>query len=243
MGRITSVTSGKGGVGKSTIALHLGVALAQKGNKVLVVELDNGLQSLDILAGCYQDTVFHLGDVIKKNCKPDEAIYECGFQKNLFILPGSSTPTDITNNELSTLCLEISEYFNIILLDTPAGIGNGFEVATHISDDSIVVLTPDPVSVRDAALVSDLLLKAGVSKQRLLINKVNTREKQKYYYKDFDQIIDIVKVQLLGVIPEEFAVMEASAKGEDIPIQASAKQILIKIADRYLGNYQPLTIS
>lgn len=242
MGRITCITSGKGGVGKSTVSLQLGVALAAKGEKVLVIELDNGLQSLDIMAGCNDKAVYHLGDVLNKNCLPSQAIYECSYQKSLYILPSSNSPVDITIEELSALCVQIAKFFTVILLDTPAGIGNSFEVASRVSDDSIIIVTADPISVRDACTVSNLLDRAGVNRQRLLINKVNTKSMSQNYYTDLDEIIDTVKAQLIGVIPDSFEIIKAISSGQALPEKSMPKEIFRRMADRYLGRYQPLVV-
>lgn len=242
MGKITSIVSGKGGVGKSTVAFQLGAALAGTGQKVLVMELDNGLQSLDIMAGCSQESVFHLGDVLSHNCKPNEAILKCGFQKNLYVLPGSSVPMSGIKEELANLCKEIATFFSVVILDTPAGLGEQFDAAAAVSDDAIIVCTPDMISVRDAALVSQLLMDQKVEKQRLLINKVDKAKKSKLFYRDFDEIIDTVKVQLIGMVPEDYDLALTSSMGTALPDGNISKKVFEAVAKRYQGGYRPLLI-
>ena len=151
MGIATVITSGKGGVGKSTLAVGLGRALAKRGRRVLLVDCDAGLRSLDRMTGTEENLVFDMADVVFARCAPAEAIYPCGEAEGLFLLPAplSGRGYDPSGGD-EAAGAPASRYFDHVLLDSPAGVGGGFRSAACGADRAIVVCSPDPVCVRSA---------------------------------------------------------------------------------------------
>ena len=172
MGIATVITSGKGGVGKSTVAVGLGRALAQRGRRVLLVDCDAGLRSLDRMTGAEENLVFDMADVVFARCSPAEAIYPCGEAQGLFLLPAPSLGEDLIRpGVMKKLVPLLTQYYDHVLLDSPAGVGSGFRSAAAGADRAIVVCNPDPVCVRSAASVRELLGKLSVQETRLVINR------------------------------------------------------------------------
>ena len=152
MGQVIAVTSGKGGVGKSSFCVCTAYALAARGNSVLVVELDSGLRSLDIMMGLTAKTVYDVGDVVMCRCEPARAVVQSDMVPNVCLLPASARP-DITvyAHTLARLLGRLDGTFDVVLVDTPAGLGESFKAAVSVCDLTVVIATPDAVSVRDAA--------------------------------------------------------------------------------------------
>lgn len=244
MSYVTMVTSGKGGVGKSGCCVMLGAALSRLGKKVLLIELDSGLRSLDIMMGLDDRVIYDICDVLEGNCEPIKAIYKYDFAPSMYLMPATSRiASDISADDISRLCKGLAGYFDYVLLDTPAGIGSSFEAAAKASDCAVIVVTPDPISVRDAHIVSNLLFQDSVKEMRLIINKVRTDTVKSGIVEDFDQIIDDVGVQLLGVVPENADFLKAMATGRKMDEKNEVYLIYERIAKRLCGEYVPLIIS
>ena len=198
------VASGKGGVGKSTVCAMLGKSLAKSGKKVLVVELDFGLRCLDIILGVSNRAVFDLSDVISGRCAPKDAVVRCDACENLYVTVAPNDPSfDFDNQQFSDFLKKLYGVFDYVFIDTPAGMGRPMEVAAALCDSALIVATPDLVCVRDGSKAADRLKALGVSDIRLIINRVNVSEPTKNSIYDFDSIIDIVSVQLIGVVPDD----------------------------------------
>lgn len=240
MGTVLVVTSGKGGAGKSTVSAGLGCALARLGKKVLLVDADAGLRSLDLMLGVAGTTVYDSSDVFSGHCNAMRAIYPSPVRPGVFVL---SAPVDLdgraTPEQMRSLCQELAEHFDHVIVDCPAGIGLGFRIATHAADRALVVTTPDMVCARDAQIVSRLLEDAGTP-AHLIINRLRSNPIQKGRMPDVDEIIDVSGLQLLGILPEDEAVAVANANGEPLPSDSNATVCFENIAQRYLGNVVPL---
>ena len=240
MGRITVITSGKGGVGKSTVSAGLGAALAREGQRVLLVDGDAGLRSLDLLTGISDRTVFHLGDVFEGRCEPIKAIYESPFSPSLFVIPASVSLDQLcTPQDMLRLCRGFSRYFDQVLIDCPAGIGPGFQAAIAGAGQALILSTPDGVCARDAAIIGALLRKQNID-ARLIINRLRPELIRKRDVPDVDEIIDTAGVQLIGLIPEDEALTVCCANGQPIPEDALSLRCLRNIALRLLGQDVPL---
>lgn len=243
MGIATVITSGKGGVGKSTLAVGLGRALAQRGRRVLLVDCDAGLRSLDRMTGTEENLVFDMADVVFARCAPAEAIYSCGGAEGLFLLPAPSLGEDmIRPGVMKKLVPLLKRYFDHVLLDSPAGVGSGFRSAASGADRALVVCNPDPVCVRSAGVARELLNKLSVPEMRLVINRFN-RElfRETDAYSDLDGVIDGAGIRLIGVVPEDFALAASFLRGKSAREDFPGMKALCRIAGRLEGETIPIS--
>lgn len=243
MGISAVITSGKGGVGKSTVTVGLGRALAQRGRRVLLIDCDAGLRSLDRMTGTEENLVFDISDVVFGRCAPAEAIYPCGESEGLFLLPAPSSGEDLIRpGVMKKLVPLLKEYFDYVLLDSPAGVGIGFRAAACAADRAVIVCSPDPVCVRGASAVSALLGKLEVQDQRLVIDRFNGEFfSATGAYGDLDGVIDGAGVRLLGVVPEDFSMAAAFLKGRPAKGGSPGMMALSRIAGRLEGEDIPLS--
>lgn len=232
--------SGKGGTGKSTTSVFVGGALAKLGRRVLLVELDCGLRSVDIIAGISGDTVYDIRDVLTGVCEPEKAMVESPFNKGLYIISAPYAGGEITAEGIEALCTRLAPGFDYILLDTAAGFGEPYAAAVAAAQMMVLVLTPDPVALRDGRLMADDLAARGVQ-MRLVLNRVNRehilRDK---VLADLDEAIDLVGVQLLGVVPDSGAILKAGALGDPLPKNSTEQAVYNAIAGRLDGQRVPL---
>lgn len=241
MGQITVVTSGKGGVGKSTLSVGIGSALARQNQRVLLVDGDAGLRSLDLLTGIGDRTVFHLGDVFEGRCEPIKAIYESVFCPSLFVIPASVSLEQLcTPQDMLRLCRGFSRYFDQVLIDCPAGIGPGFQAAIAGAERALVISTPDGVCARDAAIVGQLLRQNRIPPY-LIINRLRPSLICGGRGPDVDEIIDTAGIRLLGLVPEDDDLSVCCSNGQSLPIDCTAIGCFDRIAARLLGEDVPLT--
>ena len=242
MAQTILVTSGKGGVGKSSSCVFLGYSLASQGKRVLIVELDAGLRGLDIMLGVENKTVYDMGDILLGRCDPYDAVVSSDYQQGLSLLPA---PTDhweeLQQGDILWLIKAIADYYDYILMDSPAGFGKGFRIGAAAAELALLVVTPDPVCVRDGYLASVALEQRGVKRQRLLINRVR-QQYVKSELPDLDTVIDQTGVQLIGVVPEDIWVMKAASRGVPLPSGSKALPAYQNIAKRLLGQYCPLAV-
>lgn len=240
MGVATVITSGKGGVGKSTVSVGLGRALAARGRRVLLIDCDAGLRSLDRMTGCEENLVFDLSDVVFGRCAPAESIYPCGGSEGLFLLPApSSGENTVRPGVMKKLVPLLTRYYDHVLLDSPAGVGTGFRSAAIAADRALIVCSPDPVCVRGARSVSGLL--GHIGDKRLVINRFN---KEFFHttgaYSDLDGVIDAAGVRLFGLVPEDFATAAAFLRGRKAKAEAKGMKALSRIAARLEGEDVPV---
>lgn len=243
MGIATVITSGKGGVGKSTVTVGLGRALAARGRRVLLVDCDAGLRSLDRMTGVEENLVFDMADVVFARCAPAEAIYPCGETEGLYLLPAPSLGEDmIRPGVMKKLVPLLKRYFDHVLLDSPAGVGSGFRSAASGADRALVVCNPDPVCVRSAGVARELLGKLGVPEMRLVINRFN-RElfRETDAYSDLDGVIDGAGIRLMGVVPEDFALAASFLQGKSAREDSPGMKALCRVAGRLEGETIPLS--
>ena len=235
------VCSGKGGTGKSTVSVLLGACLARLGRKTLLVELDSGLRSVDIIAGVYGRTVYDIEDVLCGRCEGAKAVVPSP------LYPVISAPYEggaVEAAPLGRLLTAMRPYFDFILLDTAAGMGAPFTAASTVADKALLVLTPDPVALRDGKIVADRLLAGGrpQSAVRLVMNRVRRESFGKNAaVTDLDECIDTVGVQLLAVIPESRVLQLAGANGTVPPAADPAVVAGQAMAKRLCGQRVPLT--
>ena len=233
------VCSGKGGTGKSTVSVLLGACLARLGRKTLLVELDSGLRSVDIIAGVYGRTVYDIEDVLCGRCEGAKAVVPSPLYPGLAVISAPYEGGAVEAAPLGRLLTAMRPYFDFILLDTAAGMGAPFTAAS-----TVAVLTPDPVALRDGKIVADRLLAGGrpQSAVRLVMNRVRRESFGKNAaVADLDECIDTVGVQLLAVIPESRVLQLAGANGTVPPAADPAVVAGQAMAKRLCGQRVPLT--
>lgn len=243
MSKVIAVTSGKGGTGKSSICASLGFALAKKGHRTLIVELDIGLRCLDIMCGMKGSIPYDLGNILNGTCDIYKATTVVKSANNLNIICAPSDPyATISAEQIKEITDEIRKYYEYIIIDTSAGINKSvFDIVSQ-SDMILIVTTPDPICVRDAQMMSDEFYKRGNQKQRLIINKVSKNMFKHKLIENLDEIIDTVGVQLIGVIPEDMELGVATARGVPLPGQSLTGLAFTAISNRLRGEDVPLAV-
>ncbi|MGI6588355.1 MAG: septum site-determining protein MinD [Peptococcia bacterium] len=245
MGEVIVVTSGKGGVGKTTTAANMGTGLASIGKKVVMVDTDIGLRNLDVVMGLENRIVYDLVDVTHGNCRLKQALIKDKRFEGLCLLPAAQTKdkTAVTPEQMKELCLNLKEEFDYVIIDCPAGIEGGFKNATAGAEKAIVVTTPEISAVRDADRIIGLLEAAELRNPTLIVNRLRPDMVKKGDMMDIDDIIDILAIEILGVVPEDEAIVISTNKGEPVVLDmnSSAGQAYRNIARRLAGEEIPLT--
>ena len=253
MAKIVVITSGKGGVGKTTTSASFAAGLALRGHKTVVIDFDVGLRNLDFLMGSKHRTVYHFVHVLSGNPRLQQALVKDKQLDNLYILPASQTRDKdaLTDEGVAEVIEELSKQFDYIICDSPAGIERGAQLAMYHADEAIIVTNPEISSVRDSDRIIGVLQSrtkkveegTGTVREHLVINRYNPERAAAKEMMDIDTISnDILKVPLLGVVPESNSVLEASNHGEPvIHYQDSiAGQCYDDIVARFLGEQRPL---
>ncbi|HHV50665.1 MAG TPA: septum site-determining protein MinD [Clostridiales bacterium] len=240
MGIITVITSGKGGAGKSTVAAGLGCALAHLGRKVVLLDGDAGLRSLDIMLGISERAVYDMSDIFEGNCEPIRAVYQSPVNERVSVVPAPVSLEKMCSPvDMARLCRGFAKYYDHVIVDCPAGIGQGFECAIAGANRALVVTTPDMISARDAQIVGRILDRRNIP-ARLVINRLRPMPIITGKMPDVDEIIDIASLQLIGIIPEDEEVAIANANGRPLPVRSNAAICFSNIARRFLGEQVPL---
>ena len=240
MTRSILIASGKGGVGKSTAAYHLGKLLAAKGQRVLLVDCDAGLSSLDILLGVTEDAAFNWYDAYAERCEIAEAVVHVENGPDLLPAPASVLPEeapDAVKNAVEALADE----YDVVIIDAPAGLSAGLERAARAAKKAVVVATADEISVKGAAALAGRVKELGIEQCRLLINRYDVKAAQKGKLLTVDDIIDKTAVRLLGIVPEDPEITYATVTGKQRARSKSARAFA-RIAERIDGNNVPLKL-
>jgi septum site-determining protein MinD len=226
------ITSGKGGTGKSTVSHLLGRALARRSKNVLLVELDSGLRGLDLMLGVSDRVVYDLSDVLEGRCRPAKAVTPIDTKVgNLHLIAAPIDRFFVPDEKNLRLLLKgLSGCYDFLILDTAAGLGQGFDIAARVADEALIVATPDPVSVRDAAKTAQSL----PCPARLVVNKFTVRSLTKEL-PDLDAVIDCAGVRLISVIPNDDAVAASTALGVEPPAHSPVCGEMDDLAGRLLG--------
>ena len=241
LGDIAVITSGKGGTGKSTITSGCGAALAKRGKKVLLIDTDAGLRCLDLILGVSDITVNDLGDVLGGNCAPASAIYSIPSCPGLFLMAAPGAPNFYGEaNDMKRLCRGLARYYDYILIDSPAGVDIGFKFAVSAAHAALVVVTPDPLSIRDSERVGRLLSREGITRKRLVINKYKNKVLKYGGISDLDSVIDSTKIRLIAIIPEDEKILKCHATGSIIEGKSPGAVCLNNLSLRIEGIEVPL---
>ncbi len=246
MSRIIVITSGKGGVGKSSTTINLGYALASKKNKVCLIDADFGLKNLDVMLGLENRVIYDLKDVIDNKCTLKQILVKDKRFESLYLLPACKS-LSFENIDIEYMCQMIKQLkndFDYILIDSPAGIEKGFQYASSLSYEAIIVITLDVASLRDADRVIGLLMKQGMSELHMLVNKYNDDDVAKHRCLSLKDAYDILSIPLLGLVYDDHYMIEAINKGMPIYLNNTAtSQCFDRIAKRLEGQQVPFQMS
>jgi len=243
-GRVITLTSGKGGVGKTTATANLGVALAQRGRTVAVVDGDIGLRNLDVVMGLENRVVYNLVHVIRGAVDADRALIRDKRVPGLMLLAADqhSDKDDVTPDEMQAMCDELRAHVDYVLVDSPAGIEQGFRNALAPADEVIIVTTPEVSAVRDADRVIGLVEAAGKPTPRLLLNRIKPDLVARGDMMATEDVLDVLRIAILGIVPEDSAVVAATNRGEPVALLALTRSghAFRNIAARLEGEDVPL---
>lgn len=238
-GRIIVISSGKGGVGKTTATASIGAALALAGKKVVVVDMDIGLRNLDVVMGLENRIVFNIVDVIRNKCKLQQATIKSRRIDNLYLIPASQSDNKdaITPQDMVRVSKKLRAEFDFILMDCPAGIERGFENAIAAADEAVVVCTPEISAVRDADRVIGLLYSKEIS-SRLLINRIVPIMVERGDMLSHQDVVDVLSIDLVGLVQADEEVVVSTNTGIPLVMQEHSKagQAFTRIAMRLNGH-------
>ena len=241
--RTIVITSGKGGVGKTTTAANLAVELAKIGMKVVAVDADIGLRNLDVVMGLENRIVYTLVDVIEGACRLNQALVRDKRIENLYLLPAAQTRTKdaVTWEQMCEICSMLSGEFYFVLIDSPAGIESGFKNAAAPAQEALVVTTPEISSVRDADRIIGLLESMEKESISLVINRLSPKMIKRGDMLDISDVVEILSVNLIGIVPEDETVIISTNKGEPLTLESTspAARGFSNLARRLLGEKIP----
>ena len=238
MNNVFAITSGKGGVGKSTVASCLAAATEKLNKKVVLIDLDEGLRCLDIMLGISENILFDISDVLKGE-DVFNALYKIPEKENLYLLPAPSKRDMINEDDFGALVRKLADEFDAVFVDFPAGIDMRLYKQLPDSTQFITVTGPDPVSIRDAGFIADSLCNIGKMHNRLIINRFSYSYIKSGIYSGIDDIIDSSCVRLIGIIPNDVNLPLAQAKGR-LCKKGKAVKAIDRIIKRLYGEDIPL---
>jgi len=245
-GQVVTITSGKGGVGKTTTTANLGVALARRGQRVACIDADIGLRNLDVVLGLENRIVYDLVDVIEGRARLRQALIKDKRLPELQLLPAAQKrdKTAVTEKQMIKLGDELRKEFDYILIDSPAGIESGFKYSIAPSDLVIVVVTPEVSSVRDADRVIGLVEAQEKPPPKLIINRMRPSMVKRGEMLATSDVLEILSIDLLGIVPEDEAIITSTNKGHPVALEdhSLAGSAFIRIAQRMLGEDVPFLV-
>ena len=246
MGEVIVVTSGKGGVGKTTTTANLGSALALRGKKVVLIDTDIGLRNLDVVMGLENRIVYDIVDVVEEKCKLKQALIKDNRFKDLFLLPAAQTrdKSAVNEEQMKELTEKLKEEFDYIIIDCPAGIEQGFKNAIAGANRAIVVTTAEISAIRDADRIVGLLEASEIKNPELVVNRLRPAMVRKGEMMDVEDIVDLLSIDLIGVVPDDEYIITQTNKGEPVVSnhKAPSGKAYIEIARRILGENIEVTI-
>lgn len=252
MAKVIVVTSGKGGVGKTTTSASFATGLAMKGNKTVVIDFDVGLRNLDLIMGCERRVVYDFVNVLNNEASLKQALIKDKHTDNLFVLPASQTRDKeaLTEEGVGRILDELREEFDYIVCDSPAGIEKGALMALYFADEALIVTNPEVSSVRDSDRILGILSaksKRAIEgtepiKEHLVITRYSPKRVEMGEMLSIDDVKDLLSIPLVGVIPESESVLSASNSGVPVihDIDSSSGQAYADVVDRFMGANLPL---
>lgn len=242
MGEVIVITSGKGGVGKTTTTANIGAGLSQLDKRVAIIDTDLGLRNLDVVMGLENLIVYNLVDVIEGKCRLKQALIRDRRYENLYLLPSAQTKdkTAISPGQMKKLTEELKEEFDYILLDCPAGIEQGFQNAIAGADRAFVVTTPEVSAIRDADRIIGLLESNGIRNMDLIINRIRIDMVKRGDMMSVDDVTEILSIPLIGIIPDDEQVVIGTNQGVPvIGMESLAREAYSNICRRIQGEEIP----
>ncbi|MDE3088878.1 MAG: septum site-determining protein MinD [Chloroflexota bacterium] len=245
-GRVVTITSGKGGVGKTTTTANLGVALARRGQRVACVDADIGLRNLDVVMGLENRIVYDLVDVIEGTAKMRQALIKDKRLPELQLLPAAQKrdKSAIAPKQMVKLCDDLKKEFDFVLIDSPAGIEGGFKYSIAPADQVVVIVTPEVSSVRDADRVIGLVEAAEKPTPKLIINRMRPSMVKRGDMLDTTDVLEILAIELIGIVPEDETIITSTNKGHPVALEDSspAGSAFMRIARRMQGEDVPFAV-
>lgn len=243
MGEVIVVTSGKGGVGKTTSTANVGTGLAKLDKKVVLIDTDIGLRNLDVVMGLENRIVYNLVDVVEGNCRIKQALIKDKRYPNLYLLPSAQTrdKSAVTPEQMKKLCEDLKTEFDYILMDCPAGIEQGFKNAIAGADRALVVTTPEVSAVRDADRIIGLLEANEMKQTQLIINRIRMDLVKRGEMMSADDVVEILAVDLVGVVPDDENIVISTNQGEPlVGTDCLAGKAYMNICRRVTGEEVPM---
>ncbi|MGI5824398.1 MAG: septum site-determining protein MinD [Bacillota bacterium] len=249
MGEVIVVTSGKGGVGKTTTTANIGTGLAEQGKLVVMLDTDIGLRNLDVVLGLENRIVYDLVDVVKGTCKLKQALIKDKRFENMYLLPAAQTKdkTAVNQKQMIALTQVLKKEFDFVIIDCPAGIEHGFKNAIAGADKAIVVSTPEVSAVRDADRIIGLLESANLYNPKLIVNRIRTKMVQAGDMMSVEDMLEILAVDLLGIVPDDDSIVTSTNRGEPAVLDKASRagEAYRNITRRLLGediDFMDLTV-
>ena len=246
LGRVITITSGKGGVGKTTSTANLGTALAMLGKKVAVIDADIGLRNLDVVMGLEKRIVYDIVDVVEGRCRIRQALIKDKRFPELYLLPAAQTRDKSAVNpaQMRLLCDHLKTEFDFVLIDCPAGIEQGFKNAIAGADMVVIVTTPEVSAVRDADRVIGLVEANGLPSPRLIINRIRPELVKRGEMMTQDDVVEVLAVDLIGIVPDDESIVISTNRGEAASTDRTSRagQAYTNIARRLMGEDVPFLI-
>jgi len=244
MSRIIVVTSGKGGVGKTTTTSNLGAALAKQNRSVALIDADFGLRNLDLLLGLEERVVYTAIDVLAGECRLAQALVKDKRLKGLVLLPAAQNRNKeaVQPEQMQKIATALAKGYDYILIDCPAGIELGFRNAISAAQEALIVTTPEVAAVRDADRVIGLLEAEGVNKISLIVNRVKPHMVEENKMMSVEDVLELLGVPLIGVVPDDEKVIEATNRGEPLVLgeyESTPAMAYTNIAKRLEGEKIP----
>lgn len=243
MSEVIVVTSGKGGVGKTTTTANVGTGLAMLDKKVVLIDTDIGLRNLDVVMGLENRIVYNLVDVVEGNCRIKQALIKDKKYNSLYLLPSAQTrdKSAVSPEQMKKLTDELREEFDYILLDCPAGIEQGFKNAISGADRALIVTTPEVSAIRDADRIIGLLEANSCDRIELIVNRIRMDMVKRGDMMSMNDVVDILAINLIGVVPDDENIVVSTNQGEPLVGSPSlAGQAYMNIARRVTGEEVPM---
>ncbi len=246
IGRVITITSGKGGVGKTTTTANIGVALALQGKKVVCLDADIGLRNLDVVMGLENRIVYDVVDIVEGRARLRQAMIKDKRMPELYLIPAAQTrdKSAVNPDQMRALCDDLKKDHDFVLIDSPAGIEQGFRNAIAGADEVVIVTTPEVSAVRDADRIIGLVEAAEKGEPRLIINRIRPSMVKRGDMLSVEDVLEVLAINLIGVVPDDEAIIVTTNRGQPAAMDnhSPAGQAYRNIAARLMGQEVPFMI-